>query len=233
MDQPEREACRCGCGELAAPGRQWKRGHASRGEGGYSGSAMSPLPGPGAFAEDAGIIDVDADVPGGSPASGDLRPGGAPGPAAEHPISPAAGLPPPAPDEPPLHATRNWHNKSGGKQSKGRPPKITGAVRADIDAKISLFLEVPGRVWQARDPLCGGVFVAQRPEISASLTSIVCQSADLVAWFTGTGGNFMLALDLMASLWPVVTCAMAHHVYHTIDAEDEDQAAAAEARYAA
>jgi len=223
MDQPEREACLCGCGELAAPGRQWKRGHASRGEGGYAGAAMEPLPGPGAFAEDAGIIDVDANDPGGS-ASGALPSPGGPGPAAEHPRSPAAGLPPAAPDEPPAHATRRWHDKHGGKSSKARPPKITGAVRSDIDAKISLFLEVPARVWQARDPLCGGVFVAQRAEISASLTAIVCQSSDLVAWFTGTGGNFMLALDLMAALWPVATCAMAHHVYHSIDAGDEGQA---------
>src|SRR6185437_5449155 len=141
--------------------------------------------------------------------------------------------PPPAPDEPPAHATRRWHDKPGGKQAKGRPPKITGAVRADIDAKISLFLEVPARIWQARDPLCGGVFVAQRAEISSSLTAIVCQSSDLVAWFTGTGGNFMLALDLMAALWPVATCAMAHHVYHSISDDDGQSEASPEARYAA
>jgi hypothetical protein len=104
-------------------------------------------------------------------------------------------------------------------------------MRTDIDAKISLMLEIPGRVWEARDPVCGGTFVTQRPEISAAFTDIVCQSPDLVAWFTGGGGQFMLWLNVMAACWPVLTVVMAHHVYHSIEVgepADQDQV-----RYAA
>ena len=189
----------------------WRRGHATRGEDGFRarGGGMDPLPGPEEFAEDAGIIDVDAPVPGGAASEA------GPVPPAADPYPGAGGLPPAAPDEPPAHATRDWHARPG-KPPRGRPPKVTASARSDIAAKISLALEVPGRVWQARDPLCGGVFVAQREEIAGSLTSIVCQSPQLVAWFTGAGGSFMLMLDAMAAMWPVITVAMAHHVYHSV-----------------
>ena len=50
----------------------------------------------------------------------------------------------------------------------------------------------------------------------------MCRSPQLVEWFTGTGGGFLLYLDLMAAFWPVVTVVMAHHIYHSIG---EEQAA--------
>jgi hypothetical protein len=168
----------------------------------------------------ADIIDID----GQSRVRDDAAPPAGPDPTP----APAGDLPPAAPDEPPLHATREWRDRRGGGKAKtaARPPRITNAVRGDIDAKISFALEIPGRLWQARDPVCGSVFVGQRPEISAALTDIVCQSADLVAWFTGPGGNFMMVLNLMAACWPVVTMAMAHHVYHSIeDAPEGEQGA--------
>lgn len=128
----------------------------------------------------------------------------------------------PRADPEPAHARKEWR-----KQPKGQPAKasrVTVAVRTDIDAKISLALEIPGRVWQARDPVCGGTFVEQRPAIASALTEIVCQSADLVAWFAGSGGQFMLYLNLTAACWPVATVVMAHHVYHSIgQAEDMQQ----------
>ena len=158
--------------------------------------------------EEFGTVDVD--VP--------ERESPGPGP------SPADGPPPepPGEDEPPGHTREDWKStgKRGGK-TRARLPRVTQAVRGDIDAKISFALEIPGRVWQARDPVCGGVFVEQRPEIASALTEIVCQSPDLVAWFAGGGGQFMLWLNVMAALWPVVTVVMAHHVYHSIEAAPE------------
>ena len=234
MDQ--RESCLCGCGQQVAAGREWKRGHAARGEGGYrppgaAAAAAGPgLPGPEdpVWDQMADIIDIEGRSP---------RDDDAASPAGPVPTTPAGDLPPPPPDEPPLHATRQWRDRrSAGKgRAAARPPRITSAVRGDIDAKISFALEIPGRLWQARDPVCGTVFVEQRPDISAALTDIVCQSADLVAWFTGPGGNFMMVLNLMAACWPVITMAMAHHVYHSIeDAEPgEGQAAPDYGRYAA
>ena len=213
----------CGCGQPVAAGREWKRGHAARGPGGFRGQdgpaapAGAGLPGPDDPAWDtmADIIDID-----GPPHR--VR-DDAVSPAGTTPPGPAGDLPPAPPDEPPLHATREWRGRGGGKaKTAARPPRITNAIRGDIDAKVSFALEIPGRLWQARDPVCGSVFVEQRPEISAALTDIICQSADLVAWFTGPGGNFMMVLNLMAACWPVVTMAMAHHVYHSIEEQPQD-----------
>ena len=136
------------------------------------------------------------------------------------------------PDEPepvtvdpgPAHGRKGWR-KETPKQSftrDRRPGRITAGIRTDINAKISLALEIPGRVWQARDPVCGGTFVEQRPAIADALTEIVCGSPDLVAWFAGQGGQFMLWFNLAMACWPVVTVGMAHHVYHTIGEEPED-----------
>lgn len=101
--------------------------------------------------------------------------------------------------------------------------RLSASARSDIQAKISFGLELPGRLWEARDPVCGGAFVAQRPEIAEALTEIVCQSADLVEWFTSTGGGFMLALNLGAACWPVVVTVMAHHVYHSLEEPEPAQ----------
>lgn len=57
----------------------------------------------------------------------------------------------------------------------------------------------------------------QRPAIADALTEIVCQSADLVQFFTGAGGGFMLYLNLGAATWPVVEMVWAHHVFHSLD----------------
>jgi len=149
----------------------------------------------------------------------DDEPSPAPVPPSSSGAPPDGGTPDPGPDEPPGHAGRDWQQKPRTRtRAKTGPPKLTQAIRGDILAKISLGLEIPGRVWQARDPVCGTAFVEQRPEIAQSLTQIVCQSPALVEWFTGPGGAFMLYLDLMAAVWPVVTMMLAHHVYHTVEA---------------
>lgn len=197
--------CACGCGE---PTRgKWKRGHSGRGEGG--GTQLRPLPPPDdpQWAEDVGIIDVEASTPHGD----DSLSGG--------PARPAPAGPPPEPpaDEPPAHARRDWHAKAP--KAKVKAPRITAGIRNDIDAKISFALEIPGRIWAARDPLCGGVFIEQRPDISRSLADIVCRSPQLVEWFTGAGGGFIMFLDLGAALFPVLQAVMAHHVYHSIEGE--------------
>jgi hypothetical protein len=100
---------------------------------------------------------------------------------------PAAAAPPPEPDPvldyepgpvlpdpPPAHGRREWRKGKGGpRPPRAKPSKVTAGIRNDIDAKISFALEIPARVWEARDPVCGGTFVEQRPEISAALTEIV------------------------------------------------------------
>jgi hypothetical protein len=145
--------------------------------------------------------------------------------------------PGPADDEGPGHARKEWRKQ----QQPGRAPRgavralrITAGIRADINAKVSMPLEVLGQIWKARDPLCGGTFLQQRPEIAESFTDIICDSADLVAFFTGPAGKFMKYLNVGAALWPVIEVGAAHHVYHTIAVEAPDgDAEAMTGRYAA
>lgn len=163
--------------------------------------------------EDFGMVDVDAPLERESPSG-----------SAPVPPLPVADPEPPEPgeDEPPGHIRRDWQDApKRASKPRAKLPRVTATVRSDIDAKISFALEIPGRIWQARDPVCGSVFIEQRPEIASALTEIVCQSPELIAFFAGGGGQFMLALNVMAALWPVVTVVMAHHVYHSIEAAPE------------
>ena len=226
MASPKTNKCQCSPDCTATTSATYARGHWRRArQDGEPASTLRPLPPPDSpeWAEDAGIIDVD--MPG---HAGDVPLTGGP----ESP-DPAPGPPPEPPaDEPPAHARRDWHAKAP-KGPRAKAPRLTAAVRGDIAAKLDFMLEIPGRVWQARDPLCGGAFVAQRPEISRSLTEIVCRSPQLVEWFTGTGGGFIMFLDLGAALFPVLQAVMAHHVYHSAEGPDQDINQSDLSRYAA
>jgi hypothetical protein len=82
--------------------------------------------------------------------------------------------------------------------------------------------------------LCGGTFVDCRPDIAEAVADIVCDSADLVAFFTGPGGAFMKYLNLGAAVWPVIEVVAAHHVYHTVEiAEGEAGPVQQQGQYAA
>jgi hypothetical protein len=154
--------------------------------------------------------------------------------------SAARSAEPPAPDpgadEGPGHARKGWAKQQAPKAARGaaKAIRVTAGIRQDINAKISMPLEISGRIWQARDPLCGGTFVQQRPDIADALTDIICDSADLVAFFTGPVGGFMKYLNLGAALWPAVEVVTAHHVYHSIALEDaQDGPGTPQASYAA
>lgn len=234
QQEPQMNPCACGCGTLVAG--TWKRGHSKRGVAGFR-----PLPDPGApdSAFDFGLAEPTGQVPGqqefdfgdeldgqGDELDGDELDG-------------QAGEAPRLAEPGPAHTSRSWRRKKPRAAKAGarpRPPRLTASVRTDVDAKVSFALEIPGRVWQARDPVCGGAFVEARPEISAALTEIICNSPDLLAWFMGAGGGYLLYLNLMAALWPVITLWMAHHIYHTVDdlpAADEAPQAYGYGQYAA
>ncbi len=217
MTSPTRY-CACGCGAPVV--NKWARGHSARGVARYAATPESgpqPMPGPDDPVWDDDTVDVGELVP------DDAEPVPiAPG-VAEPAPEPPRETGPAAPDPPPAHGKREWRKAAREPGPRPKMTRITAAVRTDIDAKISFALEVPGRVWQAKDPLCGGMFVQQRPDISAALTEIVCQSPDLVAWFAGTGGQFMLWMNLAAAMWPVATVVMGHHVYHTMELGEAPQ----------
>src|SRR5215469_8255459 len=221
---PELNPCECGCGALV-PGR-FKRGHASRvrarEQAGAGSAGLRPL-----TLEE---ISDDDDSSGYDDAGDILAPdeGSAGRPAVTPEIAAGPADTTPDGDEPPAHARRGRGRPKGSKTRNhaavSRPPalRITAGVRADITAKISMPLEIGGQIWAARDQLCGVVFLNQRPAIAEALTDIVCESADLVAFFTGPGGAFMRYLNLAAALWPVVEVAAAHHVWHTVEIAEGD-----------
>jgi hypothetical protein len=166
----------------------------------------------------------------------DPEPARTPAPAAG--VSPGPGLAdapgpgPTDPDPPPAHGRRQWRKETKQAARPAASVRVTAGVRKDVNAKLSILLGVPGSVWQARDPLCGGTFMEELPNISAAFANFVCESPDLLEWFVGSGGRFMLVLDILASLMPIGTVVMAHHVYHSIEIGAPDEQADAP-RYAA
>jgi hypothetical protein len=173
----------------------------------HAGPRVVPLPGPDDPELD-NVEDIGELVPDDEPE--DSGPDAPPAPSAE----------PPDAGPGPAHARKEWHR--GPRPAKGKPPRITVGIRTDIQAKISFALMVPGQIWAARDPVCGGTFVQQIPETADAFADIVCDSADLVAFFAGPGGNFMKILKVGAALMPVMNAVMAHHVYHSVELAGED-----------
>lgn len=104
------------------------------------------------------------------------------------------------------------------RKSKVPPPKIrvTAAIRKDVEAKIRFALMPTARLFAMRDPVCGSVAVEQEPEISSAFAEIVCDSPDLVAWFTGPAGGFMKYLRLIMAVQPVLMIGWAHHIAHAV-----------------
>ena len=203
---PVLHPCACGCGEMVK--NTYARGHHMRKP------RLVPLPGPDVADEDLdmGLLEPDPTLAGGS---GMPPTGGGPG-------IPSYDDEPVEPDRPPGHLAGPPGSRERGSQR--RTVRVTAAVRKDITAKIKMPLFVGGKIWEARDPWCGGTFVAQLDPISEAFTDIVCDSADLVAFFTGPAGGFMKYLKLATALAPVAQVAWAHHVAHSIGGEGQEQA---------
>lgn len=125
-----------------------------------------------------------------------------------------------APDEPPATIPRG-RSKARGKRKP--PPKTTAATRADIEGKVGILLLVPGAIWQARDPICGGAFVEATPAITDAGMDFILASPDLVNFFTGPGGEFMRYFKLAVAFKPVLEAIWAHHIAHTITTPEGEQ----------
>lgn len=129
--------------------------------------------------------------------------------------------PEPGPDPKPAHAAKGW--SSSRKGAKPKPGRVAAALRADIVAKIGFVLEMPARLWAMRDPICGGTFVQAVPDTADSLADFVCESPEMLEWFTaGPVSGFMKWFKLMMALAPVGQVAVAHHIYHSIELAPED-----------
>ena len=184
---------------------------------------VDPVPGPDDLddlpPEDYGVI-----APDGPDSDAEARTGPFPGQGPRTFRAVPDGPPEPLPDDgKPAHAGKQRRPRQPSAGASPRPGRVTAGIRADIQAKISFALMIPGSIWQARDPLCGSVFLGQVEPTAEAFTDIVCDSADLIAFFTGPGGTFMKALKVGAALMPVAQVVMAHHVYHTIEEVTDPQ----------
>jgi hypothetical protein len=98
--------------------------------------------------------------------------------------------------------------------------KVSAAVKRDVQAKLAMMSKMATGLWKARDPLCGQVAEEAIPDVSEALADILCDSPDIVAWFT-SGGNYMKWLNLLMALQPVLGAVAAHHIMHTVTLEEE------------
>ena len=203
--------CACGCGTLVKG--TWAKGHWAKAQ--KANREAEPLPAPD---DDLGADEIPAELQ------------------AEIDALEAADReqdePPPeelTPDRPAgrLREPRRTTTTSG------RRIRVTATIRKDIEAKIRFVLVPAGQIWAARDPICGGTFAHQEPLVSESLAEIVCDSPDLVAWFTGPAGGFMKYFKLAAALQPVGMAVWAHHVTHAVAMPEDAQQPPQHPAYAA
>ena len=104
----------------------------------------------------------------------------------------------------------------GGSQRPAAPPvKITPALTRDVEGKLALMLAIPAAAWAAADPACGKALSDNLDTITKKAVPLICQSPQVVRWFT-TGGVYLLWIDLLLAVAPVAQMAYRHHVAGTI-----------------
>ena len=148
-----------------------------------------------------------------------------------------ADSPPPPPPPPPLPPAgdkpdefpqdrpsgRMKEPKAKPTPASGQKRRVTAAVQKDVHAKIRIVLVPAAGLWAARDQYCGVTFQYQEPAISEALAEIVCDSPDLLNWFTGPAGGFMKYFKLLMALQPVALSMFAHHLAHSARLPEDAQ----------
>ena len=200
-DEVDLHPCACGCGELVKG--KWARGHWARGE--AQKRNLHPLPGPDDELEDDDGEDLPDDLVAELEQLDWLD---AQEPPRREPLERAEPI-----DDPP--AGRIPPPRSSGASPRGRKTtRVTATMQRDVQAKIRMVLMPAGKLWQVRDPMCGGTFVQQEPDISEALAEIVCDSPDLLNWFTGPAGGYMKYFKLVMAVQPVLLMVWMHHIAH-------------------
>lgn len=95
--------------------------------------------------------------------------------------------------------------------------KITATVRKDIEGKVAFMLGMSGQMWAMLDPVCGTAMLDNSDNVARKLTPIICQSPEVVRWFTKSG-TFILWVNLAVALWPVLGVIFAHHIAKSVGA---------------
>lgn len=97
---------------------------------------------------------------------------------------------------------------------------VTKQVANDIQGKLAFLLSMPSAMLMPLDPICFGALQDRIPAMSASLTPLICQSPDMVKFFTKESG-FILWLSFLATAWPVIQTVIAHHLTKSITLDDK------------
>lgn len=103
--------------------------------------------------------------------------------------------------------------KTGKSAPRERRPKIAEAVRKDIRGKTALGLSMLAAALASRDEECGPVAIEIVPDTADALADIFCDSPEVVAFFTTTGGGYMRWIKLAAAVQPLATVAVRHHLF--------------------
>lgn len=183
------------------------------------GGQVEELPDVSAMDED-GLDDVAPDLDG-RPAAPDLGSGTEAPPADLDEARQRAGR-----DPEPRHLVTGRARRTRQPRPKpDRPPpvKVTKAVEADITGKLAFWLSIPAEPWLRIDPYCGGAYAGQVNEIALKMAPLVCQSPDLVRWFSKST-TFILWTELGIAVRPVVEAIIAHHVTRRIVLDQEGEA---------
>jgi hypothetical protein len=91
------------------------------------------------------------------------------------------------------------------------PPKVTPAVRREIEEKLTALLEFFALGMQFRDPVCGQVLEDESANITRRMVTVICRRPRWVAWFT-EGADYQDWLMLATALQPVAVSLWSHHV---------------------
>jgi hypothetical protein len=109
------------------------------------------------------------------------------------------------------HLRRGRKRGSREPKSTEPPPKVTPAVRRDIEGKVAFWLLIPGEPWRRVDPYCGQAYLDSIENIALKATPLLCQSPAVVRWFAKST-TFVQVTELAMACRPVVEAVIAHHV---------------------
>jgi hypothetical protein len=113
------------------------------------------------------------------------------------------------------HLRRGRKRGSREPKSTEPPPKVTPAVRRDIEGKVAFWLLIPGEPWRRVDPYCGQAYLDSIENIALKATPLLCQSPAVVRWFAKST-TFVQVTELAMACRPVVEAVIAHHVTRRI-----------------
>lgn len=117
----------------------------------------------------------------------------------------------------PLSAIGDGLSAAASSSARGgsRGARVTVAVKKDVTAKVAFMLGLPAGMWKMADEHCGTVAVESVPGVAETLGEIICDSPDLVKWFT-SGGNYVRYLELVTRLQALAVAVYQHHIAHSI-----------------